>query len=214
MALLPPSAVDLMRSALGVPRARSRLLRERLSREATTLLTCLNRHDAAIPGHSSAVAVLAVRVGGELGIGDQRLRRLEVGALLHDVGKLHVPRAILVKTGPLTRAEWGLMRAHPEAGERLLSSVRDPDVLAIVRSHHERFDGRGYPDGAKGEEIPLAARIVAVADAYQAMVEDRPYRSSRTPADAVAELEANAGTQFDPACVRALAGAVVGNSSP
>jgi putative nucleotidyltransferase with HDIG domain len=214
MALVPSAAVDLMRSALGVPRARSRILRARLSREATTLLTWLNRHDAASPGHSSAVAALAVEVGRQLGLAEGPLRQLEVGALLHDVGKLEVPQAILEKTGPLTRAEWAFMRAHPEAGERMLSSVGEPDVLAVVRSHHERFDGRGYPDGASGDSIPLPARIVAVADAFQAMIEPRPYRPARSKNAAIGELKANAGTQFDPRCVSALVGAVaVGRAS-
>lgn len=213
MAVLPLSAVDMMRSALGVPRARSRILRERLSREATTLLTWLNRHDEASPGHSCAVAALAVRVGSELGLEERHLRRLEVGALLHDVGKLEVPSSILHKPGPLTRSEWTLMRAHPEAGARMLSPVTEADVLAIIRSHHERYDGRGYPDGAEGDDIPLPARIVAVADAFQAMIEERPHRSARPAAQALAEVEANSGTQFDPACVQALASAVAGESS-
>lgn len=111
-----------------MPRARSRILRERLSREATTLLTWLNRHDEASPGHSSAVAALAVRVGSELGLEERHLRRLEVVALLHDVGKLQVPSSILHKPGPLTRSEWSLMRAHPEVGARMLS----PCVRALA----------------------------------------------------------------------------------
>jgi putative nucleotidyltransferase with HDIG domain len=155
--------------------------------------------------HTAAVSGLAVAIASRLGLSGEELRRVELGALLHDVGKLTVPDGLLTKPGPLNEIEWAAMRRHAVLGERLLAQVVDlPDVLAAVRSHHERWDGRGYPDGKQGEEIPLTARVVAVADAFQAMIEPRPYRSSRTRAAALAEIVAQGGHQFDPACVEAL----------
>src|SRR5205823_11761592 len=120
---------------------------------------------------------LAVAIGRRLGLRTSELADVELGALLHDVGKLEVPETILSKPSSLDELEWRAMRRHVESGERLLRRVVDlPAVLAIVRWHHERWDGDGYPDGKRGEQIPLAARIVAVADAFQAMIEPRPYR--------------------------------------
>jgi HD-GYP domain-containing protein (c-di-GMP phosphodiesterase class II) len=112
---------------------------------------------------------------------------------------------VLTKPGPLNELEWAAMRRHAALGERLLAHILDQaDVLAIVRSHHERWDGGGYPDGKRGDEIPLAARIVAVADAFQAMIEARPYRSPRTRVAALEEITSESGRQFDPSCVEAL----------
>jgi putative nucleotidyltransferase with HDIG domain len=159
--------------------------------------------------HTAAVSRLAVAIAANLGLGDEERRRVALGALLHDVGKLSVPDRILTKPGPLNELEWAAMRRHAASGERLLVHILDlPDVLAVVRSHHERWDGTGYPDGKQGEEIPLAARIVAVADAFQAMIEPRPYRPPRARARAVRELVAEAGCQFDPNCVEALLAAI------
>ena len=155
--------------------------------------------------HTAAVSRLAVAIAAELGLGAEQRRRVALGALLHDVGKLSVPDRILTKPGPLNELEWAAMRRHAAFGERLLVHILDlPDVLAVVRSHHERWDGRGYPDGKQGEEIPLAARIVAVADAFQAMIEPRPYRPPRARERAVDEVVAESGRQFDPECVEAL----------
>jgi putative nucleotidyltransferase with HDIG domain len=155
--------------------------------------------------HTSAVSRLAVGMATELGLDDEQLVYVEVGALLHDVGKLAVPDRILTKRGRLTELEWTVMRRHAVSGERLLVDlVEIPEVLAVVRSHHERWDGTGYPDGKLGEQIPIAARIVAVADAFQAMIEPRPYRPPRSPEEALNEVERTAGTQFDPLCVEAL----------
>jgi putative two-component system response regulator len=155
--------------------------------------------------HTAAVSRLAVAIAAKLGLGDEERRRVALGALLHDVGKLSVPDRILTKPGPLNELEWAAMRRHAASGERLLVHILDlPDVLAVVRSHHERWDGHGYPDGKQGEEIPLPARIVAVADAFQAMIEPRPYRPPRARWRAVQELRAEAGRQFDPTCVDAL----------
>ena len=155
--------------------------------------------------HTAAVSRLALAIAKELNLSASECRCVELGALLHDVGKLSIPDRVLTKPAPLNELEWEAMRRHAALGERLLAHiVQQADVLAVVRSHHERWDGRGYPDGKSGEEIPLAARIVAVADAFQAMIEPRPYREPRTPASALAEVVSQAGGQFDPACVEAL----------
>ncbi|HKC83914.1 MAG TPA: HD-GYP domain-containing protein [bacterium] len=156
-------------------------------------------------GHASAVGAIALAIATDLRLSAADRRSVELGALLHDVGKLSIPDRVLMKPGPLNELEWEAMRRHATLGERLLARiVQQPEVLAAVRSHHERWDGSGYPDGKRGEEIPLPARIVAVADAFQAMIEPRPYRAPRTQASALAEIASQSGRQFDPACVRAL----------
>jgi putative nucleotidyltransferase with HDIG domain len=155
--------------------------------------------------HTAAVGNVAVAIATRLGLSAEERRLVELGALLHDVGKLTVPDGVLTKPGPLNELEWGAVRRHAALGEQLLSHIVDlPDVLAVVRSHHERWDGAGYPDGKRGEEIPLPARIVAVADAFQAMIEPRPYRRPRSRAAALAEIVAESERQFDPLCVEAL----------
>jgi putative nucleotidyltransferase with HDIG domain len=155
--------------------------------------------------HTAAVSRVAVALAAQLGLSPNLRRQIELGALLHDVGKLTVPDRVLTKSGPLNELEWTAMRRHAALGERMLLHIVDfPEVLSIVRSHHERWDGQGYPDGISGEDIPLGARVVAVADAYQAMIEIRPYRRPRSPEEALAEISAAAGRQFDPACVEAL----------
>ena len=155
------------------------------------------------------MARIAVEIGRDLRLPRSELVSLLVGALLHDVGKLAVPAPLLESPRPLTTEEWKLVRAHPAAGETLVSGyLRHPSVHAIVRSHHERMDGLGYPDGLRGAAIPLVARIVAVADAFDAMVAARPYAPPRTQADALAEAFACADRQFDAACVERLAAIV------
>jgi putative two-component system response regulator len=160
--------------------------------------------------HTTAVSRLAVAIATELRLPAAQCRDVELGALLHDVGKLSIPDRVLTKPGPLNELEWTAMQRHASLGERLVARiVQQPAVLAVVRSHHERWDGSGYPDGKQGEEIPLAARIVAVADAFQAMIEPRPYREPRTRASALAEITSESGRQFDPGCVEALRAVVV-----
>jgi putative two-component system response regulator len=155
--------------------------------------------------HTTAVSRLAMAIATELRLPAAQCRDVELGALLHDVGKLSIPDRVLTKPGPLNELEWTAMQRHASLGERLVARiVQQPTVLAVVRSHHERWDGSGYPDGKQGEEIPLAARIVAVADAFQAMIEPRPYREPRTRASALAEIASESGRQFDPSCVEAL----------
>jgi PAS domain S-box-containing protein len=132
--------------------------------------------------------------------------QLAYGFLLHDIGKLSVPDAVLKKPGPLTDAEWMLMRRHPEAGARILDAVPFLDrAIDVVLHHHERWDGRGYPAGLEQDGIPLAARIFAVADTVDAITSNRPYRRGRPLEQAIDEIVARAGTQFDPDCAHALA---------
>jgi HD-GYP domain-containing protein (c-di-GMP phosphodiesterase class II) len=156
--------------------------------------------------HSRSVIDMAREVGARLEFDEAMLRDLEFAALLHDIGKVSVPNEIINKPGPLTDEEWAIMRAHTIEGERMLKQVGG--VLAktgsIVRSHHEHYDGNGYPDGLIGDEIPMAARVISCCDAFNAMTTDRAYRSAMPVAAAVAELTANAGTQFDPRVVDAL----------
>ncbi|HWE07722.1 MAG TPA: HD-GYP domain-containing protein [Solirubrobacteraceae bacterium] len=155
--------------------------------------------------HSQDVVSLAVAVGDQLGLDAEQRRNLEFGALLHDVGKIAIPKEIVNKPGKLDSDEWELMKTHTTEGERMLNQVGGfmREVGQIVRSHHERWDGRGYPDGLAGSTITLEARIIACCDSWNAMRTDRPYRRALTHEAAIGELLGNAGAQFDPAVVRA-----------
>jgi putative nucleotidyltransferase with HDIG domain len=172
----------------------------------------LGRFEADQPdtfAHAAAVEALSVDVARRLHVGEPLLGALRLGAFLHDIGKLEVPRRILRKPGPLTTCEWARIRRHPVAGVRLLSPIiRSEETLAIVRCHHERWDGTGYPYGLVGHEIPLSARIVAVTDAFYAMSEPRSYQPPLLREQALLELKGNAGGQFDPECVEAVCEAV------
>jgi putative nucleotidyltransferase with HDIG domain len=156
-------------------------------------------------GHTGRVAAVALALAERLGYDDEQLAAIEIGALLHDIGKIGIPEEILHKQGPLDDEEWTVMRTHPLVSDFILAELDlDPIVRQCARSSHERMDGRGYPDGLRGEDIPLPARIVFVADAFDAITSDRPYRRSRSTAAALAEIEAGAGTQFCPSVVAAL----------
>jgi putative nucleotidyltransferase with HDIG domain len=146
-----------------------------------------------------------VALARRLGFTGAELDAVEIGALLHDIGKIGIPERILHKPRPLDDEEWTVMREHPVISEYILSEVELPEiVLQIARSSHERMDGRGYPDGLAGEDIPLAARIVLVADAFDALTSDRPYRRGRGIGAAFDELRAHTGTQFCPRVIEAL----------
>jgi putative nucleotidyltransferase with HDIG domain len=165
--------------------------------------------------HTKDVVELTLLVADRLGVDHETRRGAEFGALLHDVGKIHIPNEIINKPGALDDAEWAIMKTHTVEGQRMLERIGG--VLArvgvVVRASHERWDGGGYPDGLAGEAIPLAARIVSACDAYNAMTTDRSYRRALPAAEAVAELERCAGSQFDPAVVTALV-EVVAASAP
>ncbi len=167
------------------------------------LARAMDAHDATGAGHSNVVAHWAERVAQHMGCTPQEVREIRWAALLHNVGKVAIPEEILRKPGPLSPEELALVQRYPVIGEELLRAVpKFEGVAKIVRHHRERWDGTGYPDGLRAEEIPLGARILAVVDAYNAMTDLRRYRVARGHADAVAELERHAGTQFDPEVVR------------
>jgi diguanylate cyclase (GGDEF)-like protein len=172
---------------------------------AEALAAALEAKDTYTADHARSIADLAVAVGRAMGMDDEGLRDLRYGAIFHDIGKIAIPDAILNKPGPLTEDEFAVVRRHPVVGEQILSPVPFlSGVRRIVRHDHERWDGTGYPDGLRGEAIPLGARIVLVVDAYHAMCSDRPYRRAMPPAEAQDELRRGAGTQFDPDAVDAL----------
>jgi putative nucleotidyltransferase with HDIG domain len=183
--------------------------RERSYVEAIgAVVAAVDARDHETSGHSFRVAHYAVALARAMGIDDgEQLRAIEWGALLHDVGKIAVPDAILRKVGPLTEDEWAIMRQHPNWGYEILADVQFlRPALAIVYSHHERWDGAGYPRGLVDGQIPLTARIFGVVDTYDAITSDRPYRRARGHAVAVAELERVAGSQLDPDVVDAFLG--------
>ena len=161
------------------------------------LAETLDLRDAGTAEHSRTVGAYARQTAATLGLAPERVERLHAAGVLHDLGKLGIADAILHKPAALDEAEWREMRRHPEVGARILEHAGLDDIAAWVRAHHERIDGRGYPDGVRAADIPLEARILAVADAYEAMVADRPYRRGLEPGAARAELLRGAGTQFD-----------------
>jgi two-component system, cell cycle response regulator len=206
--ILPEEAADAS-SALHV--ADERLYAQKHSRRSSStatmdaLLDALSFREPDLLPHLDTVGSLSRETGIRLGLGADALDELVRAAQLHDLGKLAVPDEILHKAGPLDEREWAFVRQHTLVGERILRASPDlRRVATIVRSSHERWDGTGYPDGLTGEEIPLASRIIAACDAFTAATSPRPYRAQLTEQEALAELERNAGTQFDPAVVVAL----------
>jgi putative two-component system response regulator len=181
-----------------------------------SLADALEVKDSYTWGHSVRVGQYALAIARELGLDAARLAQIEVGARLHDIGKIAVREGVLRKEGALTPEEYGHIMEHPVIGWRILSPLlRDaPLALAVVRSHHERIDGRGAPDGLIGDAIPLEARIAAVADAFDAMTSGRPYRAGMAVDQAVVELERCVGTQFDATCVAAFSRALAAGALP
>jgi len=152
--------------------------------------------------HSLRVANWCKLVAERVGIQGEALQIIYLGALFHDIGKIGVPKSILCKEGPLNKKEWEIMELHPVIGANIVqTSCPMATVIPIIHAHQERFDGRGYPSRLGGEHIPLGARILAVADAYDAMTDDRPYRGARSSEDAIEEIVINRGYQFDPQVV-------------
>jgi putative nucleotidyltransferase with HDIG domain len=171
----------------------------------TVLGAAMEARDAYTAMHEQAVAELAVEIAAELGLDAAEQRAIRYAALTHDLGKLAVPNEILHKPGPLTDAEWEVMRRHTVVGAEMLARIPFfGEVHPLVRGHHERWDGRGYPDGLAGERIPIGARILCVCDSYNAMITTRPYRRAIGPEAALAELRRCAGTQFDARVVDAI----------
>src|SRR5499433_995874 len=167
--------------------------------------TTLDTRDIGTESHSRRVHGYALATAKEYGVAHEVLRDLAHGVLLHDIGKIGIPDAILLKPGPLTPEEWKVMRTHPEIGKRLIERIPFlRDAVPIVYAHHEKWDGSGYPRGLHGEDIPLGARIFAVVDAFDAMTFDRPYSKAITFDAAKSEIKRCAGTHFDPGVVEAF----------
>ena len=172
---------------------------------AAALAAALEAKDHYTADHARSIADLAVLVGVKMGMTLTQVRDLRLGAILHDIGKIAVPDAILNKPGALTPEEFEIVKTHADVGEQILAPVPFlEDVRRIVRHDHERWDGEGYPDGLRGEDIPLGSRIVFVVDAFHAMTSDRPYRRAMDEDEAVGRLREGAGSQFDPAVVDAF----------
>jgi hypothetical protein len=210
---LPPALMILSvrqyleRTAASVEEIRQANLNLRRAHKDTiaALSRSMEAKDTYTGGHTERVAAVAVGLARQLGYRDEELEAIEIGALLHDIGKIGVPGQVLRKNGPLTDDEWELVKKHPLISDYILSELDlHPFVRQCARSSHERIDGTGYPEGLQGEQIPLPARIVFVADALDALTSTRPYRPARPTAAALAEIRAHAGTQFCPRVVAAL----------
>jgi putative nucleotidyltransferase with HDIG domain len=183
----------------------NRLLKERSTAAMESLSATVDARDAYTAGHSRRVHHLALAIGRQLGMSQAELDLLGHAALFHDIGKLAIPDAILLKPCELTPEEWTLMRTHAEEGARIIERLGFlHDAVPAIRHHHERFDGSGYPDGLAGEEIPLGARVIHVADAVDSMLTTRIYSVARPAEEALAELRRGAGMQFCPRTVAAL----------
>ncbi len=170
-----------------------------------TLAETIEKRDPYTGNHTKRVMEYSLAIGNTLGLGQQDLTRLQLAAVLHDVGKIGVRDNVLLKEGPLTAEEFAQIKQHSAYGAEIVCNIKKmKDIIPGVRHHHERFDGRGYPDGLAGEEIDLIARIIAVADTFDAMITDRPYRKGLDIDTAFAELRKNAGGQFDPRVVEAF----------
>lgn len=181
-------------------------LEEQLAVGATDALTLLvENRDSGTGEHGVRVATLSKAVARAMGCPREQVQAIQVAAQLHDIGKVAVPDAILSKAGKLTDEEWEQMRRHPTIGADVVSRMgRLAELAPVVRSHHEHYDGTGYPAGLAGEEIPLEARIIGAVDAFDAMTSDRPYRDAMAVKDAREELRRGAGSQFDPLVIEAL----------
>lgn len=196
--------------------AQARAYEELFLASLQSLADALEVKDPYTWGHSVRVGRYAMAIATELGLDEDHLSQLELGSRLHDIGKIGVREAILNKDGPLTEEEYLHVMEHPVIGWRILSPLlRDaPHALDVVRSHHERYDGRGAPDRLAASAIPLGARIAAVADSFDAMTSGRPYRAGMAVEVALAELQRCAGTQFDPDCVQAFERALAAGAFP
>ena len=196
-----PELIARIRSALRLRRALVGM--EAAHAIVAALANAVEAKDGPTEQHCERLAILAARLGRRLDLPDTELDAVTYGALLHDIGKIGVPDGVLTKPAVLTPEEWVLVRRHPEIGERICAPLQSfASFGPIIRHHHERWDGRGYPDGLRGEGIPLGARIVGIVDAFDAITHDRPYRPARTIEQAIDELRRAGGNQVDPDLVR------------
>jgi putative nucleotidyltransferase with HDIG domain len=171
----------------------------------SSLISALEARDPSTRNHSTRAAKLSVRISREMGLNQSEQYEIHLGGLLHDVGKIGIPDAILLKPGGLTPEEYEVMKSHSILGAHMLAGISGLEAVSqIVLTHHEMFDGNGYPNGLSGEEIPIGARIIAVSDTYMSMAEDRPYRDGRSLEKVLRELSRVAGQQLDPKVVKTL----------
>lgn len=203
--------MDLLRTlsaliAVAVANARMEERRhETFVRTLESLATALEARDEYTQGHSQRVCDVSMLLGERMGFSPEAMEELRIGTVLHDIGKIGVPDAILNKRARLSDEEFALMKLHPVIGYEICKPLMlSEGILMIIRNHHEKLDGSGYPDGLKGGELPLSLRIVCIADAFDAMSSTRPYRGVMALTDVLAELSRGAGTQFDPVVVEAL----------
>lgn len=199
----------LLVARMATARERERKLTQALAEAHEHMLAgwsrALDLRDHETEGHSARVTALAVRLAVAMGLSGEEIEHIRRGAMLHDIGKIGVPDAILRKPGPLAEEEWAVMRRHPEFAYAMLAPIAElGPVLDIPYCHHERWDGSGYPRGLAGEHIPLAARIFAVVDVWDALCSDRPYRAAWPRERVLSYLRAHAGGLFDPEVVRAF----------
>jgi response regulator RpfG family c-di-GMP phosphodiesterase len=188
-------------------RRQTRRVRRTFLSAIDSLVRAMEERDPCTAGHALRVRDLALRLGHALGLQQPQIKQLSLAAKLHDVGKVGVPEAILHKQGPLTPQEDRIIREHPLIGERVLRPIiRSRAVLAGIRSHHERIDGAGYPDGLKGDAIPILARIISIVDCYDALTTSRAYREPLPAAEALEHIQTGAGTQFEAEFVQAFVG--------
>ncbi len=174
-------------------------LKELFYKTIKSIASALDAKDPYTHGHSMRVTLYSIILAKELKVPENQLEQIETAGLLHDIGKIAIPQAILCKPGKLTDNEFAIMKSHPSNSERLIASIKKlHEISPGVKHHHERWDGRGYPDGLKGEEIPFAARVIAIADTYDAMTSTRSYRVALTHETAINEIDKCAGSQFDP----------------
>jgi HD-GYP domain-containing protein (c-di-GMP phosphodiesterase class II) len=217
LAVLPLAALLLIFSRERAEHIDSMLTLREAYRGTAHVLGDVVEHDDAYTGeHTRGVTQLALDVADQLGLDESAKRNVEFGAILHDVGKIAIPKRIINKRGPLDEREWALIKTHTIEAQRMLDRIGGlmSGIGAIVRSAHERYDGEGYPDGLAGEAIPIESRIIFACDAFNAITTDRPYRKARSEEAAIVELRKNAGTQFDPDVVEVLIGCVTGAVEP
>ncbi|MBN1368639.1 MAG: response regulator [Dehalococcoidaceae bacterium] len=177
-------------------------IRQSFFNAMTSLAYALEARDEYTSGHSNRVTVSALVISEQLGVDPAQTETIRLASMVHDIGKIGIKENVLNKPGKLTEDEFRHIKTHPEIGEHILQPVVDnQEIISIVRHHHERYDGNGYPDGLKEEEIPLGARVLAVADSYDAMTSQRPYRAALSQREALNELVKGKGTQFDPQMV-------------
>ena len=172
------------------------------------LAEALDVRESGSASHCRRVGRFAELTARELGLPPEGVERVRLAGILHDVGRVALPDAVVAKPGPLTDVEWAWVRAHPSVGARMVETTEYEDIRSWILFHHERPDGHGYPEGRRAEDVPLESAIIAVADAYEAMTNDRPYRSALAPEEAADELRRVSGRQFQPDVVEALLRAV------